>query len=93
MRGIRGLVWFLLTALVVPCLAGAQTTVRRPTTIDALRRFPGYYHMQSVLLRGEIGNGLAPGELALRCGENQLALLMNDVTAPSGTAEIGRAHV
>lgn len=66
----------------------AQATVRRPTTIEALRRFPGYYHMQSVLLRGEIAASTVAGEVALRSGESQLALVMNEVSAQTGSADV-----
>ena len=34
-------------------VADAQTGVRRLTTIDALRQYPGFYHLQNVLVRGE----------------------------------------
>jgi hypothetical protein len=45
-----------LLALVVlaASAAGAQTEPRRFTTIAALQQFPGFFHLQSVVLRGEI---------------------------------------
>ena len=45
----------VLTAAVV-AIAGsssAQTGARRLATIDGLRQFPGFYHLQNILLRGE----------------------------------------
>jgi Bacterial Ig-like domain len=41
-----------LVVLATPCLF-AQTSGRHLTTIDALRRFSGYFHLQNVVLRGE----------------------------------------
>ena len=46
-----------LPALLIVLLAGSsglgQGPGRRFTTIDALRQFPGFYHLQNVLIRGE----------------------------------------
>src|ERR1051325_8262622 len=41
-------------ALVVATVASGQTSGRRLTTIDAIRRFSGYFHLQTVVLRGEL---------------------------------------
>ena len=46
-----------LLLLFVAGVTFAQATNRRFTTIDALRQFPGYYHLQSVTLRGELTDG------------------------------------
>jgi Bacterial Ig-like domain len=44
-------------ALCIACVSlqsvYAQTPARHLTTIDALRRFSGYFHLQNVVLRGE----------------------------------------
>jgi hypothetical protein len=45
----------LIAAVALVCVppdADAQTAARRLTTIDSLRQFPGYYHLQNVLIRG-----------------------------------------
>ena len=52
----------LLTAfasLAIP--ASAQTSSRHLTTIDAIRRFSGYFHLQTVVLRGELVEVAARG--------------------------------
>ncbi len=41
-------------AFVVATVASGQTSGRRLTTIDAIRRFSGYFHLQTVVLRGEL---------------------------------------
>ncbi len=46
-------VGFALACSVAAATALAQAPARRLTTVDALRRFPGYYHLQNVLVRGE----------------------------------------
>ena len=40
--------------------ASGQSSGRRLTTIDALRRFSGYFHLQNVVLRGEFVEVAAP---------------------------------
>jgi hypothetical protein len=51
-------------ALCIACVsvqsAYAQTSNRHLTTIDALRRFSGYFHLQNVVLRGEFVEVAAP---------------------------------
>jgi hypothetical protein len=42
--------------------AFAQSSGRHLTTIDAIRRFPGYFHLQNVVLRGEFVEVGAPRE-------------------------------
>jgi hypothetical protein len=45
----------LLAAFIglVAASAEPQPAARRLTTVDALRQFPGFYHLQNVLIRGE----------------------------------------
>lgn len=88
--------------------ASAQSSGRHLTTIDALRRFSGYFHLQNVVLRGEFvdvaasrdGNGSTrrggnAGEtsgsgprLALRSGENEMQVILNDVNPVEGPVEV-----
>jgi hypothetical protein len=60
---------------------------RRLTTIDALRRFPGYYHLQNVVLRGEIvEDGV---RFSLRANEEQIRVVLAEgVRATSGGVEV-----
>src|SRR6185436_3505201 len=44
---------FAAFATLVVAPASAQNSSRHVTTIDALRRFSGYFHLQNVVLRGE----------------------------------------
>jgi Bacterial Ig-like domain len=48
-----------VVTLAVPPASG-QTSSRHLTTIDALRRFSGYFHLQNVVLRGEFVEVAAP---------------------------------
>lgn len=49
----RCFLWLLLIAMSATAPA-TQTLVRRATTIDALRAYPGFFHMQPVVLVGEL---------------------------------------
>jgi hypothetical protein len=81
---------FLLVTIVLTFAVHtgvAQTSGRRLTTIDALRRFSGYYHLQNVVLRGElVENGK---RIALRSGDSEMqAMLADDVRAMDGPVEV-----
>ena len=76
--------------LIVVCAASvceAQGTARRFTTIDAVRQFPGFYHLQNVLLRGEIvDNG---PRLMLRADEHDVRIVMGEgAAAKKGAVEV-----
>lgn len=65
---------------------GAANT-RRLTTIEALRQFPGYYHLQNVVLRGEFAE--AGATISLRADDNQIRTVMADgVRTSTGAVEI-----
>jgi len=53
-------VTFALFVTFVVQPASGQSSGRRLTTIDALRRFSGYFHLQNVVLRGEFVEVAAP---------------------------------
>ena len=64
----------------------AQTASRRLTTIDALRRFSGYFHLQYVILRGEFAeNGT---RVVLRGGDSEMQVMLNDAGAAGGPVEV-----
>jgi hypothetical protein len=69
-----------------PGLLTAQGSARRLTTIDAIKQFPGYYHLQSVLLRGELTDD--PQRPVLRSDELELRLFLDNVSPKSGPVEI-----
>ena len=78
-----------LATLVAICVAGpaAQGTQRRLTTVEALRQFPGFFHLQNVLLHGEfVENGR---RIALRAGDTEIRVqLSQNVTPSSGVVEV-----
>jgi hypothetical protein len=82
----------LLLCSVPPSLAvarqgGGGAPARRVTTIDALHRFPGFYHLQNVLLRGEFAEDGA--QIALRAdGQEMRAILADGARTVTGPAEI-----
>jgi hypothetical protein len=67
--------------------SSSAATSRRLTTIDALRQFPGYYHLQNVVLRGEFAeNGV---NIALRADDNEIRVVLSDgVRTTSGAVEV-----
>jgi hypothetical protein len=73
--------------LVVICVAlpGAQGGARRLTTVEALRQFPGYFHLQNVLVHGEF----AEDGRRLRAGDTEIRVqFAPSVSAVSGPVEV-----
>ena len=74
-------------ALVIASSAVAQPATRRLTTVDALRQYPGYFHLQAVVLRGELSE--AGGRVVLRSDEHEMRVVMDDqVRALDGPIEL-----
>jgi hypothetical protein len=76
----------LAHVLLVLAAAGgalAQPATRRLTTIDAIRHFPGYFHLQPVLVRGELAE--AGQRVMLRSDEHEMRVLLSD-SSGSGQA-------
>jgi Bacterial Ig-like domain len=75
----------LATTLVLLAVAGSAVTqpaVRRSTTVAAVRQFPSYFHLQNVLLHGElVESGMG---FVLRGGERDIPLILNDAKGTSG---------
>ena len=81
MRHLAGLASTLL--LLAPVTA---QTPARLTTLDALRQFPSYYHLQPVVVRGVVARTSA--RAALRTEAHELRLLLSaDATVSDGPAE------
>lgn len=77
----------LLILLLAAGGAQPQTPTRRLTTIDALKQFPGFYHLQNVLLRGELTD--AAPRLRLQADTHDMRVLLDDgVGAKSGAVEL-----
>ena len=82
-----------VAALVLLLVAGGAVdarqggAMRRLATVDAARQFPGYYHLQNVLLRGQFAE--AGGRIMFRGADQEIRVVLNDgVTAMSGDVEI-----
>jgi hypothetical protein len=83
---IRRVFRVLLLALVLSSVADAQTAVRRLTTIDALRQFPGFYHLQNVLVRGEFA--IEGTRVFLRADQHEIRVLLDEgVSAGKGVVD------
>jgi hypothetical protein len=77
----------LLLVLIATGTASSQTAARRLTTIDALKQYPGFFHLQSVVLRGEIDD--ATPRLQLKADEQAVRVLLDDgVSTKKGTVEV-----
>ena len=72
----------LLVVLAVAAGAHAQPASRRLTTVEAVRQYPGYFHLQPVVLRGELAE--ANGRITLRSDENEMRVLLG----PSGQTRV-----
>jgi hypothetical protein len=78
-----------VAVLVATCGAVpmAQGTARRLTTIDALRQFPGYFHLQSVLLHGEFAE--SEQRIALRANDTEIRVRLDaSVSTTTGPVEV-----
>lgn len=76
---------WLVAGTLLAATVGAQPATRRVTTIDALKQFPGYFHLQTVLLRGEfVERGT---ELVLRSDAQDISLI-NPAEAKRGPVEV-----
>jgi hypothetical protein len=78
-----------VVALAIIVVSGGTTlgqSSRRLTTIDALRRYPGYFHLQNVLVRGEF---VESGQrIVLRADEFEMRAYLKDVQSTSGAVEV-----
>ena len=73
--------------LAVATQATAQAPARRLTTLETLRRFPGYYHLQNILLHGEFAEEGA--RIQLRAdGQAMTIALADGVRTTSGPVEV-----
>ena len=78
--------WLFVTSDLRVFVAGRPSSGRHLTTIDALRRFSGYFHLQNIVLRGEfVENGR---RVVLRGGDNEMQVMLNDVNTIDGPVEV-----
>ena len=75
-----------LVLLLATTLASAQSA-RRLTTVDAIRLFPGFYHLQNVLLRGEFS--IDGARTMLRADDHEIRAVFDEgVSAPNGAVDV-----
>ena len=83
---IRRIFRVLFLALILGTVVDAQTAVRRLTTIDAIRQYPGFYHLQNVLVRGEFAT--EGNRILLRADTHEIRVVLDDgVSAPQGVVD------
>jgi Big-like domain-containing protein len=83
---IRRIIRVLFPALLLVTVSDAQTNVRRLTTVDALRQYPGFYHLQNVLVRGELAT--EGTRMFLRADEHQVRVFLdNGVNTSNGVVD------
>jgi hypothetical protein len=86
MNGMRRVLCSLALALTLSFVAWAQA-VRRPTTVDGLRQFPGFYHLQAVLVHGDLV--VAGARTMLRTEDHEIRLVLGaNVHATPGPVEV-----
>ena len=84
-RAVAAVVAVLL--LLTPAFSAAQPPPRRVATIGGLRQFPGFFHLQNVLLRGELKED--GGKFTLEAEDGSIrSILEKGVSAASGTVEV-----
>ncbi len=83
---IRRIFRVLLLAIALGTVADAQTAIRRLTTIDAIRQYPGFYHLQNVLVRGEFAT--EGNRMFVRADQHEIRVVLDDgVNAPQGVVD------
>jgi hypothetical protein len=76
----------MLLLLAAATLASAQAPLRRLATVDALRQYSSYYHLQSVLLHGELV--VSGARVVLQGGEREIPVLLNGAESRSGLVQV-----
>jgi hypothetical protein len=77
----------MVLVLLAPVTSSAQPPPRRLTTIAGLRQFPGFFHLQNVLLHGEFKEEGGKVSLASEDG-NIRSILDPGVRTASGAVEV-----
>lgn len=65
-------------------LAWPQPITRRLATVDALRQYPGYFHLQRVVVRGELAD--AGGRVMLRTDEHEIRVILGSSEGSASSA-------
>lgn len=80
--------WFLTVVVLTGSWVSAQPPVRRIATVTALRTYPGFYHGQPVLVRGEVQELNAPRPPVLADEGMTIVMLVRDRVPSPGTYEV-----
>jgi hypothetical protein len=75
----------LLLAAGLAAGAAAQATPPRVTTLETIRAYPGYYHLQQVVLHGELV--AEPSAVMLEADGRRIDVYLGDAGLPAGTVE------
>lgn len=75
----------IVLLLAVPGARG-QAVTRRVATITALHQFPGFYHLQNVVLRGELTE--RGREIVLHADDGDVRVLLQGATLQDGPVEV-----
>jgi hypothetical protein len=83
---IRRVFRVFILCVALGTIADAQPAIRRLTTIDALRQFPGFFHLQNVLVRGELET--EGTRMFLRADTHEIRVLLdNGVNVGKGVVD------
>ena len=84
-RALAAIVTAIL--LLTPYPGTSQPAPRRLTTIAGLRQFPGYFHLQNILLRGQFTD--EGGRISLQSDDGSIrSVLDSNVRTTSGPVEV-----
>lgn len=72
--------------LLVATAASGQAVTRRLATIAALHQFPGFYHLQNVLLRGELVE--RDRRIVLQTDDGEMPVFLKGATLSDGPVEV-----
>jgi hypothetical protein len=83
----RALALAVILVAICGALPGAQAPQRRLTTVDALRQFPGFFHLQNVVVHGEFVEN--EQRISLRGGDTEIRVQLSpNVSTSSGAVEV-----
>lgn len=85
-RSRRAAFCAVAATLLAASAAWAQGGARRVATVTAIRVHPGFYHLQPVLVRGEIKD--AETQPALSSGDDAVRLLTRETVPSSGVYDV-----
>lgn len=72
--------------MLVATAAGGQAVTRRLATIAALHQFPGFYHLQNVLLRGQLVE--RDRRIVLQTDDGEMPVFLKGATLADGALEV-----